>query len=165
MFGAAAGGVTTAVGLWIISGLFEPVSLAGRRMTLFLVVGFVVILRAMGAFHLLPQAKRQVPTSIFEQDFRVAAFGFGFELGTGVRTYLSSLGPYAVALGVVLLRPSFATSVMLGLSFGLGRWSAFRLGPARLEVKEGGSPSTTQLRLSTAIMSGAAIVGVSGLAL
>jgi hypothetical protein len=162
LMGTMGGGLTTAVGLWIIGGLFEPLSISGRRVTLLIALALLIGLRGMGSHHVLPQVHRQVPTSVFEKDFRVAAFGFGFELGTGARTYVSSLGPYALALGLVLLRPSVDTCIAVGLAFGMGRWSSFLLGPQVLEAE---NRSTGRLRFVTAAMSGVCFLAVGGLSI
>lgn len=162
--GAVLGASATASGLWVASGLFEPVPASSRRVALFVVVGSLAILRARGAFKWLPQAERQVPPSVFYQDTRAAALAFGFELGTGVRTYVSSLGPYVIGFSVLLLRPDFATAMLVGFGFGIGRWGTLLLMPRALELK-GKPPATVRIRVASGLMSGACVVAIFGLAL
>lgn len=91
-------------------------------------ISAVAILGVCGAFRdakllriPLPQASRQVPRSIFDAGLQVAALRFGFELGVGVRTYLTASTPYVLALGVLLLTDSWWHAVAAGVGFGLGR--------------------------------------------
>ena len=52
-----------------------------------------------------PQNQRLIPIEVFEHSAPRAAAQFGFELGTGVRTYLPGTPPYAVAALIVLAMP------------------------------------------------------------
>jgi hypothetical protein len=49
------------------------------------------------------------------------ALQFGFELGTGVRTYVPSAMPYVLALGLLLHLVPLLGAVAAGVGFGLGR--------------------------------------------
>jgi hypothetical protein len=71
----------------------------------------------------LPQNRRQVPRDIFGKGPLRAGLQFGFEMGTGARTYVTSVAPYAVAAGVLLLAPPFNHALLAGVGFGLGRWA------------------------------------------
>ena len=46
---------------------------------------------------------------------------FGFELGTGARTYLPATAPYLVALAVLILGNSIVPGLAIGAAFGLSR--------------------------------------------
>ncbi|MGH9890695.1 MAG: hypothetical protein ACREA0_01665 [bacterium] len=50
-----------------------------------------------------------------------AALRFGFELGTGVRTYLSAGAPYVLALALLLADGELLEAIAAGSGFGLGR--------------------------------------------
>lgn len=66
----------------------------------------------------LPQAQRQVPQDVASAG-APGAFIFGFEMGTGMRTWTSSFLPYvALALALWIGLP---WSLLLGASFGFGR--------------------------------------------
>lgn len=69
----------------------------------------------------LPEARRQVPRSIFQKPIMEAAIQFGFEMGTGARTYLTSSTPYVAAVAVFLFAPSYAAAAITGVGFGAGR--------------------------------------------
>jgi hypothetical protein len=119
--GLVAGGLTTATGAWLVSGLSQPLPLAVRCMALF-VLAVVAALQEMGWLHLaLPQASRQIPQALFRRGLARAALQFGFELGTGLRTYLPSALPYLLLSAVVLLGQNPWLAAAAGAGFGLGR--------------------------------------------
>ena len=69
----------------------------------------------------LPEARRQIPSQVFTNGIQRGAYQFGFEMGTGVRTYVPSIAPYILLLAVFLVRPTLATALLAGIGFGLGR--------------------------------------------
>jgi len=81
------------------------------------------VLRDLGAVRFwLPQNQRQVPQEVFGVGRSLGALQFGFEMGTGVRTYVTSTAPFIVLLGVILLADGDAlVAVAAGFGFGLGR--------------------------------------------
>ena len=119
--GLLAGGLVAGTVLWLLSGLSRPVP-AQICLAVLLPLAGLAILRDLGIVHLdLPQNRRQVPRTVFSRGVQRAALQFGFELGTGVRTYVPTTVPYLVALAVLLVRPGLLLSVLAGLGFGLGR--------------------------------------------
>lgn len=90
--------------------------------TILVAFGALVVLRDLKlvAFP-LPQNSRQVPRDVFHNGIVRAALRFGFELGTGVRTYLSAGAPYVLALALLLADGELLEAVAAGLGFGLGR--------------------------------------------
>lgn len=123
--GTSLGGMITATALWMASGLLEPIEASVRTIFLICCVSALSILGARQRLDVLPQARRQVPQSILYGDKRVAAFGFGFALGTSMRTYVSTVAPYALSLGLLFLIPSGPTFIATGVAFGFGRWLTF----------------------------------------
>lgn len=118
--GLVLGGLLSASVLWLLSGLASPLPPPARYLT---VLGFalVAVLRDAGIVRFrLPQNARQVPREVLRRPVR-GALRFGFELGTGVRTYLSATAPYAVAVALLLLTPQPLDAVLAGAGFGLGR--------------------------------------------
>lgn len=119
--GLVLGGSASALGFWLLSGLAQPVGGTAR-------VGLVGLLAVAAlvddAFDLgwrWPQNARQVPQAVRRRAPRAALFGFGFELGTGLRTFVTSRAPYVVA-GVVLLGGLSAVEALAaGAGFGAGR--------------------------------------------
>lgn len=108
---------------WLLSGFTAPLGDAWR-FGLLASLGVVVWLGKHGPLSgvvRLPEMRRQIPADVFGGVLTRGAYRFGFELGTGVRTYLPSAAPYVVAITVVLAQPTIAEAMLIGLGFGLGR--------------------------------------------
>ncbi|MEU9203419.1 hypothetical protein [Streptomyces sp. NPDC048332] len=119
--GLLAGGLLSAGVLWLVSGLFTPLP-AGVRQGLIVAVALLAALRDAGRLSLrLPQNARQIPQDVLRRHLARGALQFGFELGTGVRTYVSASAPYAIAVAVLLSGGSYAPALAAGLGFGAGR--------------------------------------------
>ena len=119
--GLLLGGLCSALVLHVGSGLVSPVPVEVRRALLVAVV-LVGLLRELGLVELpLPQNARQIPQAVLQRDRRRGSVQFGFELGTGVRTYVSATAPYVLAVAVLLLGQDLAAAVAGGLGFGAGR--------------------------------------------
>jgi hypothetical protein len=69
----------------------------------------------------LPAPTRQVPETVFSRGAARSSFQFGFELGTGVRTQIPASAPYVVAAALVFANPGLATTLLVGVAFGIGR--------------------------------------------
>lgn len=124
--GAIAGAGLTASGLVVLGGLASPVP-AHFRMALAASGLVLVSLEAFGLVKLaLPYRPYQIPRQVFHTSPAAAARRFAFELGTGVRTYITNPSPYGVALVAVGAAPDSPWSaagwgVALAMGFGLGR--------------------------------------------
>lgn len=119
--GLLAGGVLSAGVLWLASGLITPLP-AGVRQGLIVAVALLAALRDAGRLPLrLPQNARQIPQDVLRRHLARGAMQFGFELGTGVRTYVSASAPYAIAVAVLLSGGSYGPALAAGLGFGAGR--------------------------------------------
>lgn len=81
----------------------------------------------------LPQNARQVPSNIIVRQDGSGALQFGFEMGTGLRTFMPTHLPY-VLVSMVLLAAPWWSAPVAGFCFGTGRaimvLSAVRLGNA-----------------------------------
>ncbi len=118
--GLLLGGVLSASVLWLVSGLFSPVPEPLRYGAL-LLAALLCVLRDTGAVRLpLPQNARQIPQDVLQRHLLRGTAQFGFELGTGVRTYLTASAPYAAAVAV-LLHGGLGAALLTGLGFGAGR--------------------------------------------
>lgn len=118
--GLALGGIATSGVLVVFAGLAEPVPFGARQYLGLLVAGTSVV-HALGVFRLrLPENRRQIPSSVLRRGLRGFA-QFGFELGTGARTFLPSPLPIALALMILLGLTSLSDALVLGFAFGLGR--------------------------------------------
>ena len=107
--------------LGLASGLATPVPFAWRSLA---VVGVALLglLRDAGAVHVpVPQNARQVPREVLQRHLLRGSVQFGFELGTGVRTFVSASPPYVLAVALLLLGQDLAIAAVTGLGFGAGR--------------------------------------------
>lgn len=68
----------------------------------------------------LPQNARQVPEMVAGSGPRLGALQFGFEMGTGMRTFMTSALPHVVLLAIMVLADPWQ-ALVAGLGFGLGR--------------------------------------------
>lgn len=119
--GLLAGGLCTGLVLGLASGLAAPVPPAWRYAAA-AAVAVLGLLRELGVVRVpLPQNARQVPPDVLRRDLLRGSLQFGFELGTGVRTYVSAAAPYVLAAAVLLLGQHLPVAVLAGLGFGAGR--------------------------------------------
>jgi hypothetical protein len=119
--GLLLGGTLTATVLWLLSGLATPLPAAVRTGTV-LLVAVLGVAREAGWIRIpMPQNARQIPQEVLRYRIRRGALQFGFELGTGVRTFVSASAPYVVALGLLLAHEGPATTILTGTGFGAGR--------------------------------------------
>ncbi|WP_053174343.1 hypothetical protein [Nonomuraea sp. SBT364] len=68
----------------------------------------------------LPSAKRLVPQEVIGRGPVIGALQFGFEMGTGARTFMPTFLPY-ITITLLLTSSSFGEAGLAGLGFGLGR--------------------------------------------
>lgn len=92
------------------------------RTALIIVIAAVGAARELGLVTIpLPQNARQIPQEVLQLRLRQGSLQFGFELGTGVRTYVSASTPYVLALGLLLSHQDLLPTVLAGTAFGAGR--------------------------------------------
>lgn len=137
--GATLGGLTLGAALWCGALAVGAADVAPSARTALAVAAAAVCLaadaRLLGLR--LPEHPRQVDATWVTR-FRPWAYagGFGWQLGTGVSTYVMTNGTYAVIVaGTVLLSPSAALG--LGVGYGVCRGATILVGapvtsPARL---------------------------------
>jgi hypothetical protein len=119
--GLLLGGTLSATAVWSLSGFAAPIPPYGR---VWAIVGVALlgVLREAGLVRLrLPQNARQIPQDVLQRRLLLGTLQFGFELGTGVRTFVSASAPYVLALGLLLSHQGFPATVVVGTAFGLGR--------------------------------------------
>lgn len=121
-FGLVIGGILSAATLVTIGSMLRPV-LPGALVAVAVTVVFVgMALREVGVFSLaLPQNARLVPETVFRHGPFWGPFEFGLEMGTGVRTYVTSGLPYVLLLLVALAAP-WQAALVAGFGFGAGRF-------------------------------------------
>lgn len=124
--GAILGASLTAAVLLVLSGFASPLSDTASGVILLVAVGLLTA-RSLGWVRFpLPQNERQIEREAFQRRPGMAAFRFAFQLGTSVRTYVTTVAPYAAALLLVLaapsdLGPAVGAAALLALGFGVGR--------------------------------------------
>lgn len=123
MAGTTAGALTTTLAAWLASGFTEALPMPVRIGLIGAGVVVVILVRQGVLAHIirLPEARRLIPAEVFGGDLARGALRFGFELGTGMRTYVSSAVPYFLLLIVLVGRPSLGHAIAIGLGFGVGR--------------------------------------------
>ncbi|MBT2211156.1 hypothetical protein [Actinomadura sp. NEAU-AAG7] len=119
--GLLLGGTVSGLALWSLSGLASPLPPPARTPVI-LAVAAAGVARELGVLSLpLPQNARQIPQEVLRVHLWRGVLQFGFELGTGVRTYVPSSAPYVLALALLLARAPLTAAVLTGAAFGAGR--------------------------------------------
>ncbi|GAA2414657.1 hypothetical protein GCM10010191_25860 [Actinomadura vinacea] len=119
--GLLLGGSLSATAIWLLSGLAAPLS-SSVRIAAILAIALLGAAREFGVVHLpLPQNARQIPQEVLQFRLRRGSLQFGFELGMGVRTYVSASAPYVLALGLLLSHQALLPTLLAGTAFGAGR--------------------------------------------
>lgn len=122
VLGGLAIGSVVLVAAWVLPPLPDPlvysIVVAG--------VGYATA-HALGWVTSLPQRHRQVERSVHRRGGIVGSFQFGFEMGTGVRTYTPTALPHVCALSLILVAEP-GTGVVAGGAFAMGR-AVVLLGP------------------------------------
>lgn len=119
--GLVAGGVLSALVLLTVGSLLRLLLPPLAWGALIAVFFLVMAARELGLISFsMPQNARLVPESVFRHGRFWGPFEFGLEMGTGVRTYVTSGLPY-VAVLLVALFSSPLTALVAGIAFGVGR--------------------------------------------
>lgn len=117
--GLLLGALLSVTVLWLFSGLLSPVPPEWRH-GMIVVAALVALLRDAGVLRFpMPQNARQIPQDVLQRHLMRGTLQFGFELGTGVRTYVSASAPYVIALGVLFAGGGIVTAVAAGIGFAL----------------------------------------------
>ena len=94
----------------------EPARWVAAGLTVLPVLAFELAGRPLS----LPQNRRAVPQTVIPESNTSGPLQFGFEMGTGLRTFMPTALPHALLLAVALVG-DIGTAVLAGLGFGLGR--------------------------------------------
>lgn len=124
--GAVLGATASASLLVVLSGLLSPIP--GTARTALAAYGLLLLaLHAAGMVCLsLPERRRQIDRHVFTHRPSRAAFRFSLELGTSMRTYVTTAAPYALAVVLALapvadMRQALLNAGATALGFGVGR--------------------------------------------
>lgn len=120
--GLLAGGFTSAlVAVTVGSLLLRPFVPAILAIAAVILLFVLITANEFGIARLpLLQNGRQVPQSITDDGGQYGALQFGFEMGTGVRTFMTSGLPHALAACLILVA-TWPIAIIAGLGFGAGR--------------------------------------------
>lgn len=106
----------------VLGGLVQALLPLTVRLSLFGLLAVAVLLREAGLVKLpVPENKRLVPEVVQHRGRVVGTIQFGFEMGTGMRTYSPSALPHLVLLAVLLVLP-FPGALVAGAGFAAARW-------------------------------------------
>lgn len=123
------GAAVVAGGLTAVGAILGVVVPLGVRLGVAVVLlGVLAVFELMGRADRLPQNRRLVPPTIMAADADAGPLQFGFEMGTGLRTFAPSALPLATVVVALLWAPGGLEWLALTLGFGLGRSLAI---PAR----------------------------------
>lgn len=120
--GALIGGVTSGAGVGI-GALLIPSVPSWVSLALLGLIAALVLLRDSGIVAVpFPQNPRQVRQSVLRMHPASGALMFGFELGTGARTYMTGAAPFIAIMAVLTTQGhGLFAGVLAGAGFGLGR--------------------------------------------
>ncbi len=126
LLGAVGGACLTSFALVLGAGLLQPIPSNGRSGLALCLLLLLALHQAKVLCLSLPQRAWQIPRDVFFERPVRAAMRFAFELGTGVRTYITTTAPYGLAIVLVLAPGSSAAEALLGavgaaIGFGAGR--------------------------------------------
>jgi len=123
LVGTCLGSLLTVTVAWFLSGFASIVPETWRIVLLCAGAAFVWLGKEGPLVRriTLPESRRQIPTDVFTGSAVRGAFRFGFELGTGVRTYASASAPYILLLVLLVGSLPLGCALLLAGGFGLGR--------------------------------------------
>lgn len=119
--GLLLGGILSALLISVVGAAVRPVVPSPWYWALIAVCSFVLLAHSSGIIDLrLPQSRRLVPITVFRLGAWFGPLQFGIEMGTGLRTYVSSAVPYMLICPLLFLTTPFEAA-LAGVGFGLGR--------------------------------------------
>jgi hypothetical protein len=119
------GSAATALLVVVAHGLVSPINVTAREISFAVVAFGALVVQVVRPSLRVPKIDRQIPEIVFAKGSTASAAQFGFELGLGWRTQLTTLSIQVLSLGLVLLPIGIATTFVVFLGFGLGRFLHF----------------------------------------
>jgi hypothetical protein len=150
--GLLVGGALTATLLTVMGAPVQAVLPPSVRWGVVGLFAVALGLRAAGALDFpLPENRRLVPETVFRTGPAWSSLQFGVEMGSGVRTYVTSALPYLLAVAVICL-----ATPMQAWASGAG----FAAGRALMTVAStrGGDPASWRARWSRTVRLVAALL-------
>lgn len=119
--GAGLGGLTSGV-ILVIIGLFVPAIGSPLAAGVIAALTMAAMARDLGIIRLhLPQNGRQVRQSVIGMPAVTGSLMFGFELGTGMRTFVTGAAPYVLVIAIVVAADRPTDALLAGAAYGVGR--------------------------------------------
>lgn len=120
--GTILGGVASGLVLVLANTAVAGVTLDVRALVWTLLAGGLLMFGARPqVFRLLPQRRALVPAAVAERRTLAAWCRFGAEMGSGVRTFVTSIAPYVLVTWLILLAPGPLVVVLAAGAFGASR--------------------------------------------
>ncbi|WP_433368795.1 hypothetical protein [Streptosporangium sp. CA-115845] len=120
--GLLLGASTVAFVAGVFGGVVQALVPAPVRLGALALLAAVVFARETGlASFRVPENRRLVPEHVLHKGRVIGGVQFGFEMGTGMRTYSPSAQPHLVLAAMVLALP-FGGALAAGVGFALARW-------------------------------------------
>jgi hypothetical protein len=121
--GLLLGAWTVALVAAVLGGVVQAVVPAPVRLGLLGLLAGIVLLREFGLISLrVPENARLVPEHVVHKGRVAGGIQFGFEMGTGMRTYSPSAQPHLVLLAMLLALP-WSGALAAATGFALARWT------------------------------------------
>lgn len=112
----------TGLALAVLGGLVLVSPPPGPAITGLTVLACLALLRDLGVISFrMPENRRQVRQTVLRLRPLVGDVMFGFELGTGARTFVPAATPYLAAIVVIVLGDGILQGLAAGGAFGLAR--------------------------------------------
>jgi len=116
-----AGGMATGA-LVVLAGMILPPFPRSLISGIVVAASVLSLAHAAGIVNVrVPQNARQVPQVVDRLGPIAGGLQFGFEMGTGLRTYMTTALPHVVVLAVLLVYRGGAFGIVAGAAFGFGR--------------------------------------------
>lgn len=116
------GGSVTGFALAVLGGLVPVSPPPGPAAAGLAVLACLALLRDLGVVRFwMPENRRQVRQSVLRLRPLAGDIMFGFEMGTGARTYVPAASPYLIILVVVAFGDGVVPGLATGAAFGLSR--------------------------------------------
>jgi hypothetical protein len=146
--------------LMVILGLLMTNLSVGFRAALVCMTALLVLIDAFGPWSIpFPANNRQVPQSVQHREPQLGALLFGFEMGTGMRTFSPTGLPHLGLVAAITIAPLAA--VPLAIGFATGR-SAMLLGAlSSPEPWLNGWEQRHRIHLAVLTVAAVALVGVA----
>lgn len=115
-------GASVTVSLAVLMGVFIPAIAGSPAIVGTALVACIVVAREADWLRFpIPSRNGQIPPSVATKGYPVAHLQFGFEMGTGLRTFLPTAAPHFLVACLVIFVHSPLMVLPIGVGFGISR--------------------------------------------